>query len=302
MSPEFIIADVFARAPGEGNPLAVFGDGRGLSDAFMQRAANEIGYSETTFVLPPETAADDARLRIFTPERELPFAGHPVVGSAVVVAARKIVSGAGSMVRFGTGVGTIEVRVRVDSERAGWAEMRQPVPVTRRETTDVADVEEVARALGIDAGRIHTDSAPIAMLDNGMTTLIATLDSLETVRGLEPNPSAIVRLTNRFGCVLLAALTTETVDAGASIHCRIFGPVGGVLEDPATGSANGALGVYVTGYGLVAGKEVVTEQGFEMGRPSLLRAKVERDATGAVAEVRVSGDVFVTGEGRLFPW
>ena len=302
MSAEFIIADVFARAPGEGNQLAVFGDGRGLSDAFMQRAANEIGYSETTFVLPPETDADDARLRIFTPQRELPFAGHPVVGSAVVVAARKIVRGSGDTVRFGTGVGTIEVRVRVESERAGWAEMRQPVPVTRRETTAVADVEEVARALGIDAGRICTDRAPIAMLDNGMTTLITTLDSIETVRKLEPNPSAIVRLTNRFGCVLLAALTTETVDAGASIHCRIFGPVGGVLEDPATGSANGALGVYVTGYGLVAGHEVVTEQGFEMGRPSLLRAKVQRDGKGAVAEVRVSGDVFVTGEGRLFPW
>jgi len=302
MSAEFVIADVFARAPGEGNPLAVFGDGRGLSDAFMQRAAKEIGYSETTFVLPPETDADDARLRIFTPQRELPFAGHPVVGSAVVVAARKIISGSGDTVRFGTGVGTIEVRVRVDSERAGWAEMRQPVPVTRRETTDVADVEELARALGVDAGRVRTDRAPIAMLDNGMTTLIATLDSLETVRRLEPNPSAIVRLTNRFGCVLLAALTTETVEAGASIHCRIFGPVAGVLEDPATGSANGALGAYVTGYGLVSGKEVVTEQGFEMGRPSLLRAKVVRHATGAVAEVRVSGEVFVTGEGRLFPW
>src|SRR5262245_30091001 len=155
MGAEFIIADVFARAPGQGNQLAVFGDGRGLSEAFMQRAANEIGYSETTFVLPAETVADDARLRIFTPERELPFAGHPVVGSAVVVAARKIVSGSGDVVRFGTGVGTIEVRVRVGSERAGWAEMRQPVPVTRRETTAVADVEEVARALGVDAGRIR---------------------------------------------------------------------------------------------------------------------------------------------------
>jgi trans-2,3-dihydro-3-hydroxyanthranilate isomerase len=302
MSADFVIADVFARAPGEGNQLAVFGDGRGLSDAFMQRAANEIGYSETTFVLPPETDGDDARLRIFTPQRELPFAGHPVVGSALVVAARGIVAARDGTVRFGTGIGTIEVRVRVDSERAGWAEMRQPVPAVRRETTDAADVEELARALGVDAARVRVDRAPIAMLDNGMTTLYATLDSLETVRAVEPNPAAITRLTNRFGCVLLAALATETEHPDASVHCRIFGPEAGVIEDPATGSANGPLAVYATGYGLVPGGEVVTEQGFEIGRPSLLRATVTRDAAGAVTEVRVSGDVFVTGEGRLFPW
>src|SRR5918993_1293880 len=106
MGKDFVIADVFANGPGEGNQLAVFADARDLDDRFMQRAANEIGYSETTFILPPESSGDDLRLRIFTPRRELPFAGHPIVGSAVVAFALRVVPGASSVVRFGTGVGT----------------------------------------------------------------------------------------------------------------------------------------------------------------------------------------------------
>ncbi len=297
----FVIADVFAGAPGEGNQLAVFTDARGLSDAFMQSAAHEINYSETTFILPPETDGDDARLRIFTPRHELPFAGHPVVGSAVVAKALGVGGGAPDTIRFGTGVGTIEVRVRIDDERSGWAEMRQPLPVVRHETRDAADAAEIARALGVDVGSVRVDLAPIAALDNGITAVFVPLDSLDTVRALAPNPSAIAAFSKRFGATTLAVVTNETVDASSSVHARVFAPGAGVIEDPATGSANGGLSVYVTSHKLVATDEIVTEQGFEMGRPSILRAALSRDAAGAVTEVRVSGGVFLTGEGRLYP-
>jgi trans-2,3-dihydro-3-hydroxyanthranilate isomerase len=300
MATDFIIADVFANAPGEGNQLAVFPDARGLDDAFMQRAANEINYSETTFVLPPDSSEDDLKLRIFTPHRELPFAGHPIVGSAVVAAALRLTSGASNVVRFGTGVGPIAVEVELDSSRAGSAEMRQPVPRLLRETTHSADVEETARALGVPDSAIAVGRSPIALLDNGIAVLVVPLDSLATVRGLRTNPNAIALLCDRVGAVTLLAFTTETVHERSAAHCRVFAPGAGLHEDAATGSANGPLGAYLAGYGLAAGGRFEIEQGYEMGRPSALHVSVGRAPDGAVDDVRVAGGVFLTGEGKLY--
>lgn len=296
----FVIADVFAEGPFAGNQLAVFTDASGLDAERMQRAANELNYSETTFVLPPESPDTDLRLRIFTPRAELPFAGHPCVGSGFVVAARRLVPGGGSAVRFGTGVGPIAVRAEVASPTGGRAEMDQPVPRFVDAGLDRDTVAEIAAAIGADPSSVATRT-PAAIMDNGLRMMIVPLDSLATVRALEPNIHAVRKVCERTGARTMLAFTTEVVDAGSSAHCRVFAPAAGVAEDPATGSANGPLGVYLVTYGLAAGVgEIVSEQGYEMGRPSKLRISVDRDAGGEVTAVRVGGGVHVTGEGTLY--
>jgi trans-2,3-dihydro-3-hydroxyanthranilate isomerase len=240
--PRYVIADVFASAPFRGNQLAVFTDAHGLDDEFMQRAANEIGYSETTFILPAESQEDDYRLRIFTPKRELPFAGHPIVGSAVVAFAAGLETKASGTVRFGTGVGTIEVTTRLETQRSGFAAMRQLVPRVVFESVDAADVADVARALGVNDERIAVARAPIAVLDNGIAVVIVPLDSLATIETLKPNPVLIGDFSRRFGAATFLTFTVETLEPGSTSHCRVFAPEAGVYEDAATGSANGPFG------------------------------------------------------------
>jgi trans-2,3-dihydro-3-hydroxyanthranilate isomerase len=298
--PRFAIADVFAPAAFCGNQLAVFPDASGLDDAFLQRAANEIGYSETTFFVPAENADDDFRLRIFTPSRELPFAGHPIVGSAVVAALEGLPTATPGLVRFGTGVGTIEVAVETDSARSGRGEMRQPVPRLVYESTATEAVAEVARALGTEVDRVAVARSPLAALDNGVTVAIVPLDSLDAIRTLRPNPMLISDFCRRVGAVTLLAFTTETVEPGSTAHCRVFAPEAGIYEDAATGSANGPFGVYLARHGLAPWGAVVSEQGFEMGRPSLLRVTVTASEDGEASDVRVAGGVFVTGQGVIY--
>jgi trans-2,3-dihydro-3-hydroxyanthranilate isomerase len=132
--------------------------------------------------------------------------------------------------------------------------------------------------------------------------LIVPLDSLETIRAIRANLFALAQMCERVGALGFCAFTTETVDPEAHVHCRIFAPGAGVGEDPATGSANGPLGAYLAGYGLVRSDAIVSEQGFEMRRPSRLHISIGRGADGAIDDVRVAGGVYIVGEGRFFPW
>ena len=299
-SKSFVIVDVFAESAFAGNQLAVFTDAAGLSDDEMQRAANEIGYSETTFVLPPEADGTDLRLRIFTPKVELPFAGHPLVGSGFVATLRGLVECAPQVVRFGTGVGPIEVRADVSSNRHGRALMRQPFPRLETETADAAAVARIAEAMGLDASRIAADRSPVAVMNNGLPMMIVPLDSLEAVRSLDPDQRAVARFCEAAGANTVLLFTTETVDAGSTAHCRVYAPGAGVAEDPATGSANGPFGVYLSRYGLVDTDEIAVEQGYEMGRPSLLRVTLGRNASGELDSVHVGGGVFVTADATMY--
>jgi trans-2,3-dihydro-3-hydroxyanthranilate isomerase len=295
----FVIADVFADAAFAGNQLAVFTDATGLDAEEMQRAANEIGFSETTFVLPPESDDTHLRLRVFTPKTELPFAGHPLVGSGFVAAARRLAAGNPTAVRFGTGVGTIEVAAEVESPRHGRASMRQPFPQAIAEIADPAEVAEIAAAIGADTSSVG-GPGPVAVMDNGLRMMIVPLDSLASVAALESNLHAVRRVCERWGARTLLAFSTETVHASSSAHCRVFAPAAGVAEDAATGSANGPFGVYLATHGLTKSDVVVSEQGFEMGRPSRLSISLERDAAGELVGVRVGGGVHLTGEGTMF--
>jgi trans-2,3-dihydro-3-hydroxyanthranilate isomerase len=298
--PRYVIADVFAGAPFQGNQLAVFPDGRGLSTDEMQRAANEIGYSETTFLFPPEGDDHDLVVRIFTPQVELPFAGHPLVGSGFVAAVRRLVPCDPGVLRLRTGVGVIEVRPEIASNRSGRALMTQPFPTLVAEMRDAGLVAELASAFGVPSASVDVSASPIAVMDNGLQMAVVPLDSLATVRAMSPNPREIARVCEELGAKTVLAYTLETEREGSAAHCRVFAPGAGVGEDPATGSANGPFGVYLSRYELVAGDRVVVEQGFEMGRPSILEVTLGRDASGEVSGVTVGGGVFVTGEGSIY--
>jgi trans-2,3-dihydro-3-hydroxyanthranilate isomerase len=299
-SKEYVVADVFATAPYRGNQLAVFLDGTGLSSEEMQRAANEINYSETTFLRPPDSDDVDLGIRIFTPQTELPFAGHPLVGTGFVAAVRRLVASEPHVIRFATGVGTIEVRPEVETERSGRAWMRQPIPTVVAEHVDAAMRDEAAAALGCEAASIRIDRSPIAVMENGLPMAIVPLDALATVAALDPSPRELRRLAARLGAKTLLAFSTETVERGSTAHCRVWAPGAGVGEDPATGSANGPFGVYLRTHGYAPSDHIETEQGYEMKRPSRLSIRLGRNASGAVDEVVVGGGVHVTGEGRLF--
>ncbi|MBK6313510.1 MAG: PhzF family phenazine biosynthesis protein [Blastocatellia bacterium] len=295
----FVIADVFAETPFAGNQLAVFIDARGLSDGQMQRAANEMNFSETTFVLPPETPDADLRLRIFTPHVELPFAGHPLVGSGFVAAVKGLVPCAPSVIRFETGVGVIDVSIEIESNLSGRATMRQPVPEFVSELVDGENSAHVASALGVSRGQIASELSPIAIVDNGLPLMIVPLDGLASVRALNPNQHSLRHLAETHSVKTILAFTTETVHPDSSVHCRVYAPGAGVHEDPATGSANGPLGAYLLRYGRVTSGEIVSEQGYEMGRPSTLMVNVERADDGGISSVHVGGGVFVVADGTM---
>src|SRR6185369_1545002 len=169
------------------------------------------------------------------------------------------------------------------------------------ETTDSGDAAEAAAALGTDDNSVAVFRSPIAAFDNGITVVLVPLGSLAAVRALAPNPEAITRFSRRYGATTFMAFTTETLAEEAHAHCRVFAPEAGVYEDAATGSANGPLGAYLVRYGLADAGVILSEQGYEMGRPSRLEITIGRGSGGDVDDVRVAGGVHITGEGTLFP-
>ncbi|HEV8484782.1 MAG TPA: PhzF family phenazine biosynthesis protein [Blastocatellia bacterium] len=301
-SKGFIIADVFTQERFCGNQLAVFTDGAGLDSATMQNIAREMNYSETTFLLPPE-AGGDYRIRIFTPAKELPFAGHPLVGSANVIVAEgmKRSTGALTTVRLETGVGEIVVEVKTEGGRAGHTTMTQPLPLTKG---TFADVDAMAKALSIDASDIQSTDLPIEAIYNGITVVIVPIASRKAIERIQVDGIAIGAIVQELGAETVLAFTRETVAESSSVHCRVFAPGAGVGEDAATGSANGPLGFYLVKHGLVRVEprtRILSEQGCEMKRPSQLHIEIDVDAgSDEVTGVRVGGGVVIAGRGEIF--
>ena len=296
----FVIADVFTNKRFGGNQLAVFTDGSRLDSTTMQDIAREMNYSETTFVLPPESGGD-YRLRIFTPARELPFAGHPLVGSAYVVVSEglKPEMGREATVTLETGVGPISVEVKAGQAMQGEARMTQPLPVVRG-TLD--HPQSLAAALSLDPSDIATES-PIEAIYNGITVLIVPVTSLAAVRKIKFDINGLERIAAQMGAETILAFTRETEARSSTVHCRVSAPAAGVIEDAATGSANGPLGYYLVRHRLVEVlplTTIVSEQGYEMKRPSILNIEVET-AGADVKSVRVGGGVVIAGRGKLYP-
>ncbi len=272
----YVVADVFTSTPLTGNQLAVFTDARGLDTETMQALALELGFSETVFVLPPEQGGT-ARIRIFNPKEEMPFAGHPILGTAFVLGA-PLQRG---VVELETGAGLVPVALERDEQGAlVFGRMSQPVP-------SVEAVEEgaVLSALGVARSEL-----PVELYDNGARHLVVTLADVPAVSALAPDLTAVGAL----GVTGLNAVA----GAGERWRSRMFWANG---EDAATGSAAGPIACHLARHGATAwGDEIVIEQGVEMRRPSLLHARADgRDGTIEAVEVGGSAVVVARGEFSL---
>ncbi len=271
----YVVADVFTDTALEGNQLAVFTDARGMGDSTMQRLARETNYSETVFVLPPE-ADGDVRIRIFTPSSEVPFAGHPVLGTAFVLGAplQKV------EIRLETGRGTVPVALEREGARIVFGRMAQPLPTVRR----YERADELLGALGVRA------ELPVELYDNGLQHAYVVLGSPDEVAALRPDRR-------------LAAFAQVCVNccagAGRRWKTRMFSPGDGLDEDPATGSAAGPLALHLARHGRIAfGDEIEISQGAEIGRPSTLYARVDGSAE-RVERVEVGGSAVVVARGEF---
>ena len=267
---EYTLVDVFTDKKFGGNQLAVFRDGRGVPASTMQLIAKELNLPETVFVLPAEKDGDH-RVRIFTPARELPFAGHPTVGTAYILA-----EGRDASLRLEEGVGTLTVTVR-----AGFSEMEQPLPTFEA----VSDRMVVATSVSLEVSDLD-DALPIEIGSSGNRFMFIPVKTLDAVKRAAPR-----------GLTEAAYIfTTKTVDSGSTVHGRMYAPWQGIAEDPATGSANGPLGAYLVRHGISDGTRIVSEQGYEMGRPSLLYIRIG-GTPERITSVHVGGRCALAGGG-----
>ena len=304
MRRRYATVDVFTAVPFSGNPLAVVLDAEGLSTAQMQAVAREFNYVETTFVLPPQDPAHTAAVRIFTPDRELPFAGHPNVGTAFVLAQQGQAFGRAVRddVVFEEKAGLVPVRILREMGEAVGAELTAPEPFHRGTAIDPA---LVAAAVSLHVGEVATDRHVPVVASVGLPFLIAELSSRDALRRMRPDPAALAeafRLAGVTGLHLYTADTEpgdaseETCDLSARMVCRV--PM--VVEDPATGSANCALVALLAQLDPRpdATVKLAVAQGVDMGRPSLLHAQA-RKTGGAIDAVTVGGRCVTVMDGSF---
>jgi trans-2,3-dihydro-3-hydroxyanthranilate isomerase len=265
---QMLQVDVFTDTPLEGNALAVFPDARGLSTAQMQAIAREMNLSETTFVLPPEDGASDARVRIFTPQSELPFAGHPTIGTAFVLSER---AGGSARIRLHENAGIIDVRRESD----GRFFMQAPQPSVHA-TIERGRRAQVAQALGVDAEALVPHVEIQAAGAAGMGFLYVALSDAQRVDEVQFDAAAMLRAAGEWGRqVFVYAPHGEN-----RVYSRMFAPALGVPEDPATGSASGPLTMLLRNANVIAGAdpiEAVSEQGTKMGRRSIICLRSHAD-------------------------
>jgi trans-2,3-dihydro-3-hydroxyanthranilate isomerase len=274
----YVTCDVFTETPLAGNQLAVFRDARGIPEERLQPIAREMNYSETVFAYPPASGGD-ARIRIFTPGRELPFAGHPILGTAIALAAADQ-----NEVRLETARGVIPVRLERRAGRPPFGWMTQPLPAV----VPFAAADSLLAAVGASRSTL-----PVEAYDNGVRHVFVALDGPEAVARLSPDMGRLAREFAEYGVNCFAG-------AAARWKTRMFAPGHGMTEDPATGSAAGSLVAHLHRHGLVpSGEEIVISQGAEIGRPSVLHARVTASG-GRVERVEVGGSAVIVGRGELF--
>lgn len=300
---KFYQADVFTGLPFGGNPVAVFPDAQGLTHVQLQQIAREMNLSETVFVLPPTDQAAVVRLRIFTPTQEIPFAGHPVLGTFFVLAELGIISVKEPMTRFmqECNIGLFPVELYAEDGLVERVVMTQPKPEFLGPLDDVGDLYKITGALGLVKHVITDTKWPIEVVSTGLPVVIVPVRTLTAVRSIQPDASAITDICQRFGANGLMVFTTVTVEPSATVHARMFAPSIGILEDPATGSASGALGAYLVQNGVVdvgPTTEIVIEQGYEMERPSQIIVQVESE-DDIIQTVKVGGQCVMMVEGTL---
>lgn len=297
----FLHYDVFTDKKFEGNQLAVFPDGRGLSTEQMQTITREMNFSESTFLLPPETPGTDVRMRIFTPGAELPMAGHPTIGTTFALAHAGTIAAGRERWVFGLGVGPTPVELTWAGGALSFAWMDQRLPQYREPASSRLDI---IRAAGVDPAAVDATGLPVEEITCGAAFSFVPVRTRAAVDAAEPDMGALRRLASAFpgNHVGVFIFSTEPVDAGVAAYSRMFAPSQGIPEDPATGGASGPLGCYLVKHGLVDRDErqdMVSLQGVAMGRPSRIHMRITEDANGQITRVQVGGKAVRVGEGTI---
>ena len=300
---KFYQADVFTSLPFGGNPVAVFPEAQGLDDDQLQQIAREMNLSETVFVLPPTDPAAVVRLRIFTPTQEIPFAGHPVLGTFYVLAQLGLIAITDGVTRVmqECNIGLFPVEIHAQEGLITRVVMTQPKPLFLGSVEEQDDLFDIAKALGLSKNQIVDTKCPVMVVSTGLPVLIVPVRTLTAVRSIVPDAAAIVELCGRLGANGIMVFTTVTVEPFAAVHTRMFAPSIGILEDPATGSASGAMGAYLVHNGLVEVgpmTELIVEQGYEIARPSRILVQVESE-DDAIQTVKVGGQCVMVVKGTL---
>ena len=296
----FFQADVFTDRPFTGNPLAIFPDAEGLSSEDMQSIAKEMNLSETTFVLPATDLKAQFRLRIFTPTSELPLAGHPVVGTCFVLAKHGIleVEEGPNRIFQECQAGVLPVDIVVKDGRVFQVTMTQSPP---RFFDEYTDRKLLADAVGLSEDQLLPDDLPAQVVSTAVPQLMVPARSLRHMDKIELDLVAMRKVLAETQTDSFMIFTRECIHPESTVHARMFAPTVGVVEDPATGSASGALGAYLVHRGLVTAEptaHIVVEQGYEMGRPSAIYVDVDSGEKGPF-EVRVGGKAVEIAEGKL---
>ena len=299
MQRRYITVDVFTDRAFGGNPLAVVLDAGGLSTAQMQAIATEFNYSETTFVLPPADKANNAQVRIFTVRKELPFAGHPNVGTAFVLATRAKKPPARLL--FEEIAGLVPVEIRSEGGKVVSAELTAPQPLRR---STVVSAEQAAACLSLSAFDIGTDRHAPQIVSVGTPFLVAEVSSREALRRASPDAAGFARAFPCDGADAIYFYTRDVPKAEAcDLQARMFHPgASGLTEDPATGSATVATAALLADLDARRDGELKLRigQGVDMGRPSLLLTRVKKK-DGAIVSTHVGGGCVQMMEGTFSP-
>ncbi|HJV29074.1 MAG TPA: PhzF family phenazine biosynthesis protein [Gaiellaceae bacterium] len=273
----YVVADVFTDTPLQGNQLAVFTDARDVPEDLLQPLATEMAFSETVFVYPTDSEAH-VRIRIFTPSTEIPFAGHPTLGTAFVLAQPMQLE----VIAIETGSGVVPVWLEREGPKIVFGRMHQPIP-----TVEPFDEGPVLAALGVERSEL-----PVELYDNGMRFVYVALRSEDEVATLAPDQRGLSRAAGIAGVNCFAG-------SGDSWKTRMFAPGAGVSEDPATGSAAGPLAVHLARHGRIGwGDQIRISQGAEIRRPSTLYARADGSAN-AIERVEVGGSAVVVARGEF---
>ncbi len=301
MPRAYTVLDVFTNTPLAGNPLAVVLDAKGLETAQMQAIARELNLSETVFVLPPENPAHSAEIRIFTPGCELPFAGHPTVGTAILLASNRFAdldSGLDVVEVLKEGIGTVRCGVRLDPAKPGYAEFdapRLPQPAgTPR------DKELIAAALDLEPREIGFENHRPSVYEAGVPFTFVPVADLETITRAQPSMPSWKAAFGDGKDADVFLYCRETLHTESAFHARMFAPLMGVPEDPATGSAAAAFAGVIHAFdGLTDGThDFRIEQGYEMGRPSTIDLEIDIDKR-KIDAMRIGGAAVIVARGEL---
>jgi trans-2,3-dihydro-3-hydroxyanthranilate isomerase len=298
MQRRYVTVDVFTDRAFGGNPLAVVLDAGGLSTAQMQAIAIEFNFSETTFVLPPRDAANDAQVRIFTVNNEIPFAGHPNVGTAFVLATQAAKPPA--RLRFEEKAGLVPVEILQEAGRVVGAELTAPQGLSK---STQFRAEQVAACISLSAADIKIDRHPPQIISVALPFLVVELTTREALRRASPDPTGFSRILpdNRCDAIYCYTRDVPAAEKPCDLQARMFHPgFSGLSEDPATGSATVATAALLAELSSERNGEFRLHigQGVDMGRPSLLLTRVRRE-NGVVMSAHVGGHCVQMMEGTF---